>query len=93
MALLHYLHAHAAEYDITLTALNCDHKMRGETSARDSAFVADYCKKIGVPLSPYVADAPLASEGAARLWRLKCYLLEAKKCGCEGTGDNLDNNG
>ena len=63
MALLHYLHAHAAEYDITLTALNCDHKMRGETSARDSAFVADYCKKIGVPLSPYVADAPLASEG------------------------------
>lgn len=92
MAMLHYLHAHAAEYDITLTALNCDHKMRGETSARDSAFVADYCKKIGVPLSPYVADTPLASEGAARLWRLKCYLEEAKKCDCVATAHHLDDN-
>ena len=69
MALLHYLHAHAKEYNITLTALNCDHGIRGETSARDSAFVADYCKKLGVPLFSYVADRKLTSEGQARAWR------------------------
>lgn len=92
MALLHYLHAHAAEYNITLTALNCDHRMRGETSARDSAFVADYCKKTGVPLSRYVAETPLASESSARMWRLNCYLEEEKKCDCVATAHHLDDN-
>ena len=62
MALLHCLHAHAAGYGITLTALNCDHRMRGEASERDSAFVAEYCKKLGVPLSRYVAGRELRDE-------------------------------
>lgn len=92
MALLHYLNAHAAEYNITLTALNCDHRMRGETSARDSAFVADYCEKAGIPLSRYVADTPCSSEGTARMWRLNCYLEEAKKCDCVATAHHLDDN-
>ena len=61
MALLHCLHAHAAEYGITLTALNCDHGMR-PTSAGESAFVADHCREIGVPLSRYAADRELAGE-------------------------------
>ncbi len=92
MALLHYLHAHASEYNITLTALNCDHRMR-ETSARDSAFVADYCERAGIPLSRYVADIKLDDEGAARSWRLlKCYLEEAKKCDCVATAHHLDDN-
>lgn len=92
MALLHYLNAHAAEYNITLTALNCDHRMRGETSARDSAFVADYCEKAGIPLSRYVADTPCSSESTARMWRLNCYLEEAKKCDCVATAHHLDDN-
>lgn len=92
MALLHYLHAHASEYNITLTALNCDHRMR-EISARDSAFVADYCERAGIPLSRYVADIKLDDEGAARSWRLlKCYLEEAKKCDCVATAHHLDDN-
>ena len=92
MALLHYLHAHASEYNITLTALNCDHRMR-ETSARDSAFVADYCERAGIPLSRYVADIKLDDEGAARSWRLlKCYLEEAKTCDCVATAHHLDDN-
>ncbi len=92
MALLHYLHARAAEYGITLTALNCDHKMRGETSARDSAFVADFCKKLGVPLSRYSARAKLRDEGEARAWRLECYLAEAGACDCVATAHHLDDN-
>ena len=39
MALLHYLNIHAREYGITLSALNCDHRIRGEASKRDSEFV------------------------------------------------------
>lgn len=92
MALLHYLHAHASEYNITLTALNCDHRMR-EASAHDSAFVADYCERAGIPLSRYVADIKLDDEGAARSWRLlKCYLEEAKTCDCVATAHHLDDN-
>lgn len=93
MALLHYLHAHAKEYNITLTALNCDHGIRGETSARDSAFVADYCKKLGVPLFSYVADRKLTSEGQARAWRFfECYIKEAANCDCVATAHHLNDN-
>ena len=93
MALLHYLHAHAAKYAITLTALNCDHGMRGETSARDSAFVADYCQKHGIPLSRYVAGKKLKDEGDARAWRFfECYLKEAQNCDCIATAHHLNDN-
>ena len=43
MALLHYLKVHGGEFNIRVCALNCDHGIRGEASARDSAFVAAYC--------------------------------------------------
>ncbi len=92
MALLHYLHAHAAEYNITLTALNCDHGIRGEASVRDSAFVAEYCKKNGIPLSRHVADAKFTDEGGARAWRFGCYLKEAEHCDCVATAHHLNDN-
>lgn len=93
MALLHYIHAHAAEYNITLTALNCDHGIRGEASARDSAFVADYCEKNSIPLSLYVADRKLESEGEARAWRIfECYVAEAAHCDCVATAHHLGDN-
>lgn len=92
MALLHYLHSHAAEYGITLTALNCDHRIRGENSARDSAFVAEYCQKYGIPLSSYVADKKIAGEADARRWRLNCYLKEAQNCDCIATAHHLNDN-
>ncbi len=92
MALLHCLHAHAAGYGITLTALNCDHRMRGEASERDSAFVAEYCKKLGVPLSRYVAGRELRDENDARAWRLECYMNEAGRCDCVATAHHLNDN-
>ena len=92
MALLHYLHAHAAEYNITLTALNCDHGIRGEVSVRDSAFVAEYCKKNGIPLSRHVADVKFTDEGGARAWRFGCYLKEAGHCDCVATAHHLNDN-
>ena len=74
MALLHYLNAHAKEYGITLTALNCDHGMRGEASERDSAFVAAYCGGNGIELHSFkVEKGYFKNEEGARMWRLHCY--------------------
>ncbi len=76
MALLHYLHCNAARFDIALSALNCDHGIRGEESARDSAFVRDYCQKYGIPLLSFKAESSLSNEIEARLWRVfRCYAL------------------
>ena len=74
MALAHYLKAHAAQYNIVMSAVNCDHCMRGEESARDSRFVGDYCKSLGIELYSYSAQGlNLCGERAAREWRLSCF--------------------
>ncbi len=74
MALLHYLLAHAAEYNITVCAVNFDHGMRGESSARDSAFVASYCRERGVPLIFFKwEDGATKTESSAHFWRFKQY--------------------
>lgn len=75
MSLLHYMKAHAGEYKIEVSAINFDHRIRGEESARDSAFVADWCKKNDVPLFFYEADEPVPDENTARRWRLCQYCL------------------
>lgn len=85
MALLHYIYAHARAHAITLTALNCDHKIRGETSARDSAFVRGYCESLQIPLLSFEEDCPALArishtslETAARNWRRECYVKAAR---------------
>lgn len=75
MALLHYIHIHGKEYGITLSALNCDHGIRGDASARDSAFVREWCAVRGIPLLFFKAGSPFKNENFARAWRLKCYLF------------------
>ena len=67
VALLHYLSRNAREYGITVTALNCDHKIRGLSSARDSAFVKDLCAQYEIPLISFIreGDAP-KTENEAR---------------------------
>lgn len=77
MALLHYLKTHAKEYSIFVSALNCDHKMR-KNSSSDSQFVKDYCKQNGVPLLTFEWNCEgKKSEGSARKWRHECYLKAA----------------
>lgn len=74
MALINFIYTHMREYGITLSALNCDHKIRGEASARDSAFVADWCGERGIPLLRFVWDYNGAkTEKAARIWRGECF--------------------
>ena len=74
MALLHYMHAHADEYGITLSALNCDHKIRGKASADDSAFVGKFCAALEIPLMFFEWECGgIKTEESARQWRLSCY--------------------
>lgn len=85
MALLHYLISRAEEYGITVTALNCEHGLRGEDSVNDSQFVKDYCKTRNVPIKCYSADCGILAkdrgisvETAARNWRRECYADAAE---------------
>lgn len=94
MALLHYTLLHAAEYNISLSALNCDHGIRGEDSARDSVFVKEWCAANGVPLLTFVwQDDCEKTEALARKWRLGCYA-EAIKRGVDAvaTAHHMDDN-
>ena len=73
MALLNFIYTHMREYGITLSALNCDHKMR-ESSARDSAFVEEWCNERKIPLLKFSWNFDGAkTEQSARLWRRECY--------------------
>lgn len=79
MALLHYLLAHCGEFGINVTAVNFDHKMRGESSAQDSVFVKEYCKEHGVPLLFYEwNDEVQKTEGSAHVWRRERYAQAAE---------------
>ena len=92
VALLHYLICHASEHGITLCALNCDHGIRGEESAKDSAFVADYCSSHGVPLLTFKAQG-FSGEAEARSWRHECYLKAARHFGAViATAHHLNDN-
>ncbi len=74
MALIDFIFTHTGEYGVSLSALNCDHKIRGEASARDSAFVADWCARREIPLLRFVWEFSGAkTEQAARAWRRSCF--------------------
>ena len=80
MALINFIYTHMHEYGIALSALNCDHKMRGESSARDSEFVEKWCKQRDIPLLKFVWDfeGP-KTEQCARIWRRECYKTALEK--------------
>ena len=74
MALINFIYTHMQEFGIALSALNCDHKIRGEASARDSEFVEKWCRARSIPLLKFVWNFEgTKSEQAARLWRRECY--------------------
>ncbi|MDE7084630.1 MAG: tRNA lysidine(34) synthetase TilS, partial [Clostridia bacterium] len=95
MAILHYLKAHAAKFNITLCALNCEHGIRGEVSERDSAFVAAYCGGNGIELYSFRAEkGKLKSENDARIWRWNCYnaIIKDGKSDLVATAHHLNDN-
>ena len=85
VALLHYLLHNAKEFSLRVTALTCEHGIRGEESLRDLQFVTELCKEWGVPLTVFRADVPArckqsgrGMEEEARIFRYDCYQTVLK---------------
>lgn len=101
VALAHYLFVHSGDGGYTLSAVNCEHGIRGEESLRDTAFVKDFCKKLNLPLYCFSADCPaMAREGrvsvesAARAFRYSCFerILSEGKADLIATAHHADDN-
>lgn len=95
MALLHYIKAHGGDFNITLSAVNCDHSIRGAESERDSAFVREYCAANAVSLYFYKWNGErFRDEGDARLWRLCCYnnVITEGKADLIATAHHMNDN-
>ncbi len=80
VCLLHYFHSHALEYSITLSAVTCEHGIRGENSLKDLVFVEKLCKDWEIPLRIFRADVPNMAktaktglEEAGRNFRYACF--------------------
>ena len=91
----------AKEKNLTIKAVNIDHSIRGEESVRDSEFVKDYCKKVGVELRFFKVDAlkhakenNLSVEESARILRYGAFdtLLKEKFCNVIATAHHLSDN-
>jgi tRNA(Ile)-lysidine synthase len=73
LSLLHALHRLSGDGGPRLHCAHLDHGLRGEASGADAAFVADECRKLGVPLTSEAVDVEeirarrrLSMEAAAR---------------------------
>ncbi|MGN1222361.1 MAG: tRNA lysidine(34) synthetase TilS, partial [Christensenellales bacterium] len=79
ISLLHYLNSIKEDLDIEIVAVNIDHQIR-PTSADDSAFVADFCRKNRIRCYKFKVNAleiakeqKICLEEAARIARYKAF--------------------
>ena len=79
MSLLHYLNTLSKELNFKIAAITIDHNLR-ENSAKDAAFVVDYCSKSDIRVYMYKVnvkklseDKGLTIEEAARECRYKVF--------------------
>ena len=62
MALLHFMKTRAREDGFFLSAVNCEHGIRGKESLDDSRFVEEICREWEIPLFSFSADCPAEAE-------------------------------
>ncbi len=79
-ALLHYLKQQEKTCGYTLSAVHCEHGIRGEESVADMRFVQETCTLWSVPLFLFTEDCPKKAERektsletAARNFRYACF--------------------
>lgn len=98
-ALLHFLKSREAEYGYYLSAVHCEHGIRGEESVADMGFVAALCEKWGVPLFIFREDClkkaereKCSVETAAREFRRACFssLVTENKADIIATAHHAD---
>lgn len=99
VSLLHLFSANAAKLGVTLSALTCEHGIRGEESLRDLGFVEELCGKWGIPLTVFRADIPARAklsgrglEDEGRQFRYSCFreILDADKADAVATAHHKD---
>lgn len=99
VCLLHALLCAAEENRMTITALTCEHGIRGAASLTDLAFAEEFCAARGVPLRVFRADVPLLAresgtglEEAGRNFRYDCFrrVLEEGQADIVATAHHLD---
>lgn len=90
VCLLDILLAEREKLGITVKAVNIDHGIRGETSARDSEFVKSLCVKLGVPLFfkkidcvSFSAENGFSPEEGARILRYRVFDEAVKSGFCD----------
>jgi tRNA(Ile)-lysidine synthase len=76
VCLLHVLRELAGRWELRLTLLHLNHKLRGEESEQDAAFVAEVAARLDLPLISRAADVAAVAgnlEQAARRARLSFF--------------------
>ncbi len=86
VALLHYLKSQEKRYGYFLSAVHCEHGIRGEESLEDMRFVREICRDWGIPLAIFSADCPALAkeektslETAARKFRYDSFSRLVKE--------------
>ncbi len=88
MVLLRYLKSRERECGYSLSAVHCEHGIRGEESVEDMRFVENLCAEWQVPLQVFFEDCPkrakeekVSLETAARNFRYECFasIVQGKK--------------
>ncbi len=81
VALLYALKERAGEWNISLSAVNVEHGIRGESSRADTEFVKELCTKENIPLFCFSENVPrlaeewgMGVEAAARAVRYRVFL-------------------
>lgn len=66
VAMLHCMKALSADLSITVSAAHFNHRLRGEESDRDEAFVRNVCEKWGIPLFVSSGDAAACAKTSGK---------------------------
>ena len=99
VALLHYLKSCQKNMGYSLSALHCEHGIRGEESLADARFVSDLCGAWEIPLYTFSEDCPKRAarekeslETAARNFRRECFssLIAENKADYIATAHHLN---
>lgn len=99
VVLLHKMKTLEKSCGFLLSAVHCEHGIRGDESVEDMRFVQRFCKDLGVELHVFSMDCPTKAkeekkslETAARDFRYACFarLIEEKKADFIATAHHLD---